>query len=54
MCIRDSVMLENGVNSIVEIGSSTVLSGLARRIDRGMASVSVGTPAQIDDFIKTL
>jgi len=48
------VMLENGVNSIVEIGSSTVLSGLARRIDRGMASVSVGTPAQIDDFIKTL
>jgi len=48
------VMLENGVNSIVEIGSSTVLSGLARRIDRGMASVSVGTPVQIDDFIKTL
>jgi len=48
------VMLENGVNSIVEIGSSTVLSGLARRIDRGMPSTSVGTPAQIDDFIKTL
>jgi len=48
------VMLENGVNSIVEIGSSTVLSGLARRIDRGMSSASVGAPAQIDDFIKTL
>lgn len=48
------VMLENGVSSIVEIGSSTVLSGLARRIDRGMSSVSVGTPAQIDDFIKTV
>jgi len=48
------VMLENGVNSIVEIGSSTVLSGLARRIDRGMSAASVGTPAQIDDFIKTV
>jgi hypothetical protein len=31
-----------------------VLSGLARRIDRALATVSIGAPAEIEAFVKTL
>ncbi len=38
----------NGVTKIYEVGSGKVLSGLARRIARDVATVSVGTPGEID------
>ncbi|MCO5157041.1 MAG: ACP S-malonyltransferase [Aquamicrobium sp.] len=40
----------NGVTTLYEIGSGKVLSGLARRIDRGIATVNVGGPADIEAF----
>lgn len=38
----------NGINSLYEIGAGKVLSGLARRIDRSLASTPIGTPSDID------
>ena len=38
----------NGVTTLYEIGAGKVLSGLARRIDRDIATVNVGGPADID------
>ena len=40
----------NGVTTLYEIGSGKVLSGLARRIDRGIGTVNVGGPADIEAF----
>ncbi len=53
---RESVvfMKEQGVDRVVEIGAGRVLSGLARRIDRDLSASSVGTPAEIETFLKTL
>jgi [acyl-carrier-protein] S-malonyltransferase len=47
-------MKDNGVDSIVEIGSGRVLSGLAKRIDRSLAGIAIGTPTEIEAFLKTL
>lgn len=47
-------MKDAGVTKLVEIGSGKVLSGLARRIDRGLEAASVGTPADIEEFLKTV
>lgn len=51
---RESVlfMKEQGVTNLVEVGSGKVLAGLAKRIDREIAAVSLGTPADIDAFLK--
>jgi [acyl-carrier-protein] S-malonyltransferase len=38
----------------VELGAGRVLSGLARRTLPGLATMSLGTPAEIDAFIATL
>jgi [acyl-carrier-protein] S-malonyltransferase len=38
----------NGVTTLYEIGAGKVLSGLARRIDRNIATANVGTPAEVD------
>lgn len=43
-----------GVDTLVEAGSGKVLAGLARRIDAAMVAISVGAPADIDAFVKTL
>jgi [acyl-carrier-protein] S-malonyltransferase len=43
-----------GVDTLVEAGSGKVLAGLAKRIDPAMAALSVGAPADIDAFVKTL
>jgi [acyl-carrier-protein] S-malonyltransferase len=31
-----------------------VLSGLARRIDKDLQAVTVGTPAEVESFLKSL
>ncbi|MEO5337434.1 MAG: ACP S-malonyltransferase [Magnetospirillum sp. WYHS-4] len=51
---RESVlaMKAAGVDRLVEVGSGKVLSGLAKRIDREVTGVSVGTPADIEEFMK--
>jgi len=41
---------EGRVTRLVELGAGKVLSGLARRISPDMATVSVGTPADIESF----
>ena len=49
---RESVeeMKRRGVDTLVEIGAGNVLAGLARRIDRGLAAVSLSAPADIEAF----
>ena len=53
---RESVlaMKSADVDTIVEVGAGRVLSGLVKRIDRELAASSVGTPAEIETFLKTL
>ena len=43
-----------GVDTLVEVGAGKVLSGLARRIDRDMAAISIESPETIDDFLTSL
>lgn len=47
-------MKGEGVDTLVEVGAGKVLAGLARRIDKDLAAVSVGTPEGIEDFLKGL
>jgi [acyl-carrier-protein] S-malonyltransferase len=47
-------MKELGVETLIETGAGKVLTGLTRRIDRDLTSMSVGTPAEIEAFLKTL
>ena len=42
------------VAEVAEIGCGHVLTGLTRRIDPDLSARSVGTPAEIDAFIKEL
>ena len=53
---RDSVLVmkAQGVDQLVELGAGRVLSGLAKRIDRELSAVSLGAPAEIETFLKTL
>jgi [acyl-carrier-protein] S-malonyltransferase len=53
---RESVlfMKEQGVESIVEVGAGRVLVGLIRRIDRGIPTLSLQTPADIEAFFKAI
>ncbi|TKT81349.1 ACP S-malonyltransferase [Aquamicrobium sp. LC103] len=44
----------NGVSTLYEIGSGKVLSGLARRINRDIATASVGTPADMETALAAL
>jgi len=46
-------MKEAGVETLVELGSGRVLSGLARRIDRDLTGLPVGTPDEIESFLKS-
>ena len=41
-------MVESGINEFVELGPSNILSGLIRRIDRGVHAVSLSSPASIE------
>jgi [acyl-carrier-protein] S-malonyltransferase len=53
---RESVlaMKERGVHAVIELGAGRVLIGLARRIDRELATSALATPAEIEAFLKTL
>ncbi len=53
---RESVlyMKAQGVDSLVELGAGKVLGGLAKRIDKELSGSSVGTPADIEAFLKSL
>lgn len=47
-------LAENGVDQLVEIGSGKVLSGLAKRIDKRLASITVGSPFEIEPALAHL
>lgn len=53
---RESVLFlkSTGVDQLAEIGAGKVLTGLAKRIDKEITSVTVGTPAEVDAFLKSL
>jgi [acyl-carrier-protein] S-malonyltransferase len=53
---RESVnaMTELGVDSFVELGAGKVLSGLVKRIAPDAATTGAGTPADIEQLLKTL
>jgi [acyl-carrier-protein] S-malonyltransferase len=53
---RETVELfaQNEVEEVVELGAGRVLSGLTRRIDRALAAISLGTPEDLDAFVKRL
>lgn len=44
----------NGVATLYEIGAGKVLSGLARRINRDIATSAVGTPADVEAALAAL
>jgi [acyl-carrier-protein] S-malonyltransferase len=53
---RESVqaMTELGVDDFVELGAGKVLSSLVRRIAPDATATSVGSPAEIEQILKTL
>jgi [acyl-carrier-protein] S-malonyltransferase len=52
---RESMLFlkEDQVEGVFELGAGRVLAGLAKRIDRALEASSIGTPAQIEAFLKT-
>jgi [acyl-carrier-protein] S-malonyltransferase len=44
----------NGVTTIYEVGAGKVLSGLARRIDKEIATAAIGTPADVEAALAAL
>ncbi len=52
----ESILLlkEKGVTKIVEIGAGRVLSGLTKRIDKEIETISIQAPSDIDSFVKSL
>ena len=53
---RESVLAlrDLGVETLVEAGAGKVLSGMVRRIDRGLTAVSVQTPHDVEAFLNAL
>ncbi|WP_174613251.1 ACP S-malonyltransferase [Virgibacillus ihumii] len=44
-------MIQENVDAIVEVGNGKVLSGLVRKIDRGMKTFAIQDPASLDEFL---
>ncbi|CDX19198.1 malonyl-CoA-(acyl-carrier-protein) transacylase [Mesorhizobium sp. ORS 3324] len=44
----------NGVATLYEVGAGKVLSGLARRINRDIATGAIGTPAEVETTLAAL
>ncbi|MCB0163421.1 MAG: ACP S-malonyltransferase, partial [Anaerolineae bacterium] len=44
-------MIDNGVDTFVEIGSKDVLRGLIRQVDKSVNAVAIGTPDNIKSLI---
>jgi [acyl-carrier-protein] S-malonyltransferase len=42
------------VEEVVELGAGRVLAGLVKRIDRALPAISVGTPSEVEVFVKRL
>ena len=53
---RESIqwMIKNGITSFVEVGAGKVLTGLNKRIDKDVRSISVESPDAIEEFLKDL
>jgi len=53
---RESVaaMAAAGIEAVYELGAGKVLSGLARRISPGLATMSVGTPGEVEALAAAL
>jgi [acyl-carrier-protein] S-malonyltransferase len=53
---RESVLAfrELGVETTVEVGGAKVLTGMVKRIDKDLQTVTLDTPADIEAFLKTL
>ena len=47
-------MMDRQAKVLAEIGSGRILTGMTRRIDRSLNGVTVGTPDEIEGFLKTL
>jgi len=43
-------ILAQGVNTIIEIGNNSVLSGLIKRIDRDVTTIPLGSPGDFDQW----
>jgi [acyl-carrier-protein] S-malonyltransferase len=53
---RESVaaMRAMGVDTVVELGAGKVLAGLVKRIDKDLAASSIGTPEEVEAFLKAV
>jgi [acyl-carrier-protein] S-malonyltransferase len=51
---RESVLAMKalGVTELMECGAGKVLAGLAKRIDKDLTAQNIGTPAEIEVFLK--
>ncbi len=50
----DWLASEGGVKELVEAGSGKVLTGLARRINRDVSALALGSPRDIESFVAAL
>lgn len=46
-------MKGKGVDTLVEVGTGKILTGLVKRIDREMTGLAVNSPADVEAFLKT-
>lgn len=46
-------MIENGINTFIEVGTGKVLSGLIKRIDRSTNRYSLGTPTDFQTLLNS-
>lgn len=49
-----AMLVQEGVDTVVEIGPGQVLTGLVRRCDRSLRTISVGDPASLQKLEETL